>query len=438
MISSIRQNSLFKDSFWAIIGNGLSNAMMLASGILIARLLGKDLYGEYGIVKSTMVYAANFASFGLSVTSTKYVVQAIKEHPDCILSTIRNILRSAICFSIIVAVLILSLAKPLAAYLGSEELAMPLRVMAIMMIARSVNFTATGIIAGLGEFRKMAINNVISGIYMVLVCFPLTKAFSLNGALFALLSYQVANSSLNLLSIRNATRNLSGQIKNNNYREILFSSFPIALRDSSFVICNWVAILMLTKMSSMGELGIYTASTQWNAIITCIPALLNNVVLSHLSSSYDDVKKNKRTVFTMLAVYLSCTGFLFILVALFSSQIASLYGNSFAQMIPVLRIIIFATIPDCCSEVFQSEFVALGKNWFLFISRLVKDSTRMICVFLLLRNFNGVNGAYYFGIASLAASWAYFFVLLISFLITQKKRLLTLPTPSRSARCPLR
>ena len=37
------QSKLFKDSFWAVFGNGLGNALLLLAGILIARFLGKDL-----------------------------------------------------------------------------------------------------------------------------------------------------------------------------------------------------------------------------------------------------------------------------------------------------------------------------------------------------------------------------------------------------------
>ena len=422
-MKAITQNKLFKDSFWAILGNGLGSALMLASGILIARMLGKDLYGEYGIVKSTMVYAASFASFGLSVTSTKFVAQAIKENSSSVKSVIRNIIGVASCFSLVIAILLFALAHPLAIYLGTGDLTMPLRVMSVIMIARAVNFTATGILGGLGEFRKLAINNVIAGAYMLAACIPLTRSFSLGGALGALLSYQIVNSALNLNAIRVVTASLPGQVNFNNFKELISQSFPIALRDSSYVICNWVAILMLSKMTDMGELGVYTAATQWSAIITCIPGLLNNVVLSHLSATYDQKTRNMKTVRTMLVVYLSSTSFLFLLVAIFSRPIASMYGTTFDTLVPVLRLIIFATIPDCCSEVFQSEFVALGRNWFLFSARLVKDTLLLLSVYLLLSAFNGNNGAYYFAIASLAASFVYFVVLILSYLITEKKRI---------------
>ena len=77
------QSKLFKDSFWAIMGNGVGNLLIMLSGIFVARLLGKDLYGEYGVVKTTMFYIASFSCFGMGVTSTKFISQALKENPQC-------------------------------------------------------------------------------------------------------------------------------------------------------------------------------------------------------------------------------------------------------------------------------------------------------------------------------------------------------------------
>ena len=60
IIQSIKSNNLFKDSLWAVMGNGIGNFLMLFSGILIAKFLGKDLYGEY----SYQVEVANLADYG--------------------------------------------------------------------------------------------------------------------------------------------------------------------------------------------------------------------------------------------------------------------------------------------------------------------------------------------------------------------------------------
>lgn len=74
-------------------------------------------------------------------------------------------------------------------------------------------------------------------------------------------------------------------IKEDSVSDLLKFSFPIALQEISYAICNWAGILLLTKMSSLSEVGLYTATAQWNAVITMIPGMLANVVLSHLSGA---------------------------------------------------------------------------------------------------------------------------------------------------------
>lgn len=42
-------SNLFKDSFWALFGTVIGKALSLFAGIIVARFLGKGLYGEYGM-----------------------------------------------------------------------------------------------------------------------------------------------------------------------------------------------------------------------------------------------------------------------------------------------------------------------------------------------------------------------------------------------------
>lgn len=87
---TLLNSKLFRDSFWAVFGNGIGNALMLLAGILIARFLGKDLYGEYGVVKTTMFYIASFATFGLGFTSTKYIAQYMNDKKDYVRCIVKD------------------------------------------------------------------------------------------------------------------------------------------------------------------------------------------------------------------------------------------------------------------------------------------------------------------------------------------------------------
>ena len=69
LISKIKDSQIAKDSTWTVIGSAVSKCAAMVVGIIIARLLGVDAFGEYGMVKSTLFYIAVFSTFGLGSTA---------------------------------------------------------------------------------------------------------------------------------------------------------------------------------------------------------------------------------------------------------------------------------------------------------------------------------------------------------------------------------
>lgn len=408
------QSKLFKDSFWAVFGNGFGNALMLLAGILIARFLGKDLYGEYGVVKTTMFYIASFATFGLGFTSTKYIASSIKENPACLRSIVRSSMTITLLFSGLIAGLLLMFAPLVARFLEEENLVFPLRALAIVIVFKAITTTQIGILSGFKDFQHIAYNSLGSGLVMLALCVPLTYFFGLKGSLLSLLLSQMFNAFINYFSVRKYVRVLSGQIRKPYTREMLKFSLPVALQESSFTICHWAAILLLTKLSSIGELGLYTASVQWNSIILMIPTLLTNVVLSYLSSSANNEVQHKRNVRVMLLVNLVCTLIPFVVVYLLADLIASFYGPTFSAMSGVLRICTFSTILEATASVFKSNLLAKGCPWLLFSLRCLRDCFLVVAVYIMLISTGGENGAMMYSWAVLGASLLFLCLLLVS------------------------
>ena len=211
--------------------------------------------------------------------------------------------------------------------------------------------------------------------------------------------------------------------KNVSYKkELIFFSFPVALQESSFTICNWAAIMMLTKYSSLGEVGLYTASAQWNSIITMIPGLLVNVVLSYLSGSVNAKRQHEKTLKLMLCINFATTIFPFVIVYILANYIASFYGESFGEMSSVLRVLTFSTILEACSSVYKSELLALGKTWLLFSIRFVRDLILVLSVFMLLNYTDGYNGAIMYSWAVVIMSTIFFLVLFLIYKIEKIKK----------------
>lgn len=418
----LMRSRLFKDSFWAVFGNGLGNALLLLAGIIIARLLGKDVYGEYGVVKTTMLYIAGFATFGLGITSTKFVAQYMTEDRNHIESIVRASLQITIIFSGLIAVALLLFASSLAEFLDEPGMTYAFRILGLIVVCRSMTTTEAGILAGFGAFKDLAKNNVMAGIYMLITATLLTYFYGLTGAFIALLTSQALNMVLNYFSIRTECKTISNKGNTSYFKELISFSFPIALQESSYTICNWGGIMILTKLSTLGEVGMYSAAAQWNAIIAFVPGLLYNVVLSHLSSANDDVEKHYKTVNLMLKANLICTLIPLIVVCVSSKWIASFYGKSFEGLASLICLYSLITIPDCCAQVFKSEFISLGRNWFMFFLRAIKDAVLLVMAYILLKNVASIHGATLYVLATMSATILYFMLLSIFYLKHYKEQ----------------
>lgn len=381
-------SKFFKDSFWAVFGNGIGNALLMLSGILIARFLGKDLYGEYGLVKTTMFYVAAFSTFGLGYTSTKW----ISEYKSVDETKVRSIAIDAMKISLIssatLALLLIIFAPLLASYIGEPSLSIAFRFLGIIIICRACSTTASGIMAGLGMFKTIAYNSMYAGLVMSCVCVPLTYFWGIKGALLSLSLSQIFNAFVNIISVKGELSKFLDQTRDFFTKRLLTFSFPVALQELSYTLCNWGSMLMLTKWSSLGEVGIYTASSQWNAIILFVPGLLSNVMLSHLSQDTYNQERHKKTVNMMLLVNLMCTLLPFIIFYILTPWIVTFYGQTFVGMKTVMRVLVFGTIFTCLSSVLSNELIALGKTWVLFCLRFIRDMSNLVGSYFVLHYFS--------------------------------------------------
>lgn len=410
---SLRRSKFFKDSAWAVFGNGLGYGLLLIAGILIARFLGKDLYGEYGFIKTTMFQFAAFSTLGLGYTSTKYIAEYRAKDPSKIVGIARASLNITLFVSLLIALLLFVFASPLSIFLEAPSLKFPFQVLGIVLVLRALTTTQMGIMAGQGIFKSIAYVNFISGMLMLTLCIPLTYYLSLKGAFLALALSQLVCAALNHYCIHKANQSLPEQSPAAFVWTLTRFSIPVALQELTYALGRWLGVLMITKLSSLGEVGLFTASELWGSVILIIPSMLSNVMISHLSYSSNDPRQQAKSVRRMLAVNLVCTlsplGALFIL----SPWVVSFYGPSFHGMTEVMLIITSSTVFTCCSNVLSSELIAQGRTWSLFIIRCTRDFLTILTGFLLLREHHGVHAAKDYAISTLACAAVFFLLLYI-------------------------
>lgn len=390
----VLKDSLYKNSFWAVFGNGTGNFLLLLSGIFIARELGKDLYGEYGMVKTTMFTMATFATLAIGNTSTKFIAEYIQKDISCVRNIILTSLKIVLSFSLLMCAFLFVFSDAIANFVNEPKLSTSFKVLGVIIVFRALNTVGAGILGGFKDFKQVGINNIVAGITMFTLCIPLTRLYSISGAFVSLLTSQVCLCILNVFFVLKRYKSIKEYSSDQFGKKILVFSFPFALNEFVYTVTAWGNSLILTKYASLGDLGMYTACIQWNSIIMFVPGLLGNVILSYLSTSaVADNKTHDKFMLKMLMVNFLCTLFPLIVVAFSSNLISDYYGSSFSGLNVLLLISIWGTIFICLSRVFDSNLMSEGKRWTSFAISSSLNVLEFLIAFALLSNCNGHNAA---------------------------------------------
>ena len=371
----LQKSSFYKDSTWAIIGNSIGSFLMLFAGIIIARFLGKELYGEFGMVKVTLFNVAAFSTLGLSYTSTKFVAEYLVKKVEKVPSVARDSIYITFFTSLVLFLLVFIFARPLSIYCNAESLEMPFRVLGFLIIFRAISQVFAGIMGGFKMYKEQGINSIVSGFLYVVICIPLTFYGNLIGALIALSIYQILLSVLNGRTVFHALKGLDLPEKNkSSSMELLLKfSIPVAGQELTFFLVTWLSPILITRYASLGELGIYNACAQWFAICLYIPGLLRNVTLSYLTTANDRPMEQKVLIKRILSINIISSASVFLVVLLSSEIIVSFYGSSFTGMKQVLTVLILSSVFQSIIVVFSDNLLAEGKNWLMFVLRSIRD-----------------------------------------------------------------
>lgn len=409
IFSRLKSSALFRDSFWAIFGNVIGKGLSLIAGVFVARFLGSDLYGEYGIVKDTMVMIAIFSSFGLGYTATKFIAEDPKKsqmvHRVCMYITF--------VFSAFIAILLFILSDYVAMWIEAVHLNKILRWSSIAIIFNAINTTQIGELAGFKLYKAIALNSTIVGVITFIITIPLSYFFHLEGAVISLIISYACNCVLNYVVLRKQLAMYSSEKSSAgaSVKKILGFSLPVAMQESLFSITSWCGTWLLIKYAGYDQLGIYSVAAQWGSVVLYIPGTLRNVALSHLSTTNNDMQANNKVLRLLLKVNFVSTFLPFLAVAVLSNWICSWYGDTYVGLQSILIVVTFSSIISSLANVLTQELMALNKNWFLFGSRFIRDLSSLFMAFGLISIFQ--HGALSFAIAMLMSQIIYFVLLSI-------------------------
>jgi O-antigen/teichoic acid export membrane protein len=394
---------LARGVFWSMAGSVISRGMMLCATVLVARMLGKTVYGELGMIQSTVGMFGVFAGFGLGMTATKHVAEFRQSDPERAGRIIGISGLFAMGTGGVMALGVLVFAPWLAEHtINAPHLAGVLRIGALILFINALNGAQTGALSGFEAFKSIAHVNLFVGLisFPVLVCG--TYFGGLTGAVWALAVNLCFNWLLNHIALRKEAQRYRVPFSLRNCCQewsVLWKfSLPAALSGALVGPVNWACgALLVNQTGGYGEMGIFSAANQWRIAILFIPSMLGQVILPLLSNlSGESAERQYKKVLVLNVCLNFCIALAIVLpLTLFADFIMDAYGPDFDKGANVLRVLSFSAVLVAVNSVVGQAIISKGKMWMGFTFNALWAITLLVVGIVLLHKGYGALGLAY-------------------------------------------
>lgn len=283
---------LAKGVFWSVFGSIISRVLLFAAWILMARILGKEAYGEYGLIRNTVLMFATFAGFGMGITGMKFIAQYI----DIDKSKAGRIASLTLSFSAILGIIITILVVIFSDVIVEKTIKAPwLReefiVSAFILLFCAYNGAQVGILNGLKRFKEVAKVQLWNAV----ISLPIFVIGAYMGVMWSVVAYAISNLLLCIQSeyyVKQAERKDEITIKYSTgwkeWRLLYQYSLPATLSGIMIMPVKWVSEVMLVNHSGFAAMGIFSAVLTINIIVSALANTMTSPFISFMSSSKTD------------------------------------------------------------------------------------------------------------------------------------------------------
>ncbi len=365
---------LARGAFWSFFGAIISRGLSLISSVLVARMLGKEGFGELGIIQSSVGMFATFAGFGLGLTATKYVAEFRAKDP----AKAGRIIGLSSVVSLVTGGLITIILVVLAPWLAAKTLNAPklsglLILSAPLLLLGAWGGAQIGALAGFESFKRLAQLNLITGLlnFPLMVCGVYLGG--LTGAVLGAVCANLAGCALNSWALRFEMRKVGVPVIYSGCHAewpILWKfSLPSLLSGVMVGPVTWACnALLVNQPNGYAEMGLFNAANQWRSAIVFIPGTLGVVILPMLANMHGtkDLSNYKKTLKYNLVLNFIISLIVAITVCILAKIIMAAYGSGFRDGQVVLILLSSSAVLWATLNVIGQAIASSASMWWGF------------------------------------------------------------------------
>lgn len=369
---------LARGAFWTIIGTVVARGLNMAAMVLVARMLGKNEFGEIGIIQSTMAMFQTLAGFGLGWAATKYVAEYRNTDPARAGRVVAFSNLTAAGTGGIMALAFFAAAPWLAEHtLAAPQLGKALQISSLVLFLSTLAGTQNGTLAGFEAFQSIARISLFTGVLGIISIVGGAWFMGVEGAVWGMAASCAANWLLNLKNLRTETRRVAMHIPWRGCwqeRQILWKySIPAILGSIIYNLANWIsATLLVNRPDGFGEMGYYNAANQWFSALLFLPGVLGQACIPVLSERLGsgDLDRTKKILLYSCRLNAALIMPIVIFGAITSPWIMGLYGGDFIAAWATLAVTFLAAGITALQAPATQVITASGRMWMGFVMNL--------------------------------------------------------------------
>jgi O-antigen/teichoic acid export membrane protein len=277
-------------AFWSVIGAGCWQGAVLAASVVVARLLGPEALGEFGMVQSTVGMFGVFAGMGLGLTATRFIAEFRDKDPGRAGRVVGlTLLASVGCAGLISGVLAVAAPALCEGPMGAAHLVTTLRVGSLLLLFNTVAGVQTGALAGLEAFSAVAWTNFVRGGVTLGAVITATHLWGVFGAITGLAVGAFVGSTVAHFTLRRIALNNGMRIVYRGLRPelpLLWKlSIPAFLSGAAMYPVNWaVRAIVANQPGGYAALGVFTGAIRFQEVITYAGQTVGAALLPMLAS----------------------------------------------------------------------------------------------------------------------------------------------------------
>ena len=361
----------FGGAAWSVLGSVVSSGVTLIMWMLVARLLGKDVYGQFVIIQSTLSMVGVFAGFGIGVAAIRYAAE-LRERDTVRLGHILTLAeRSILGFGLLASTALVFAAGWMATHvLNAPGLSVPLTIAAVAVLFSALDSYQKSVLIGFESMRAFAIGTVIGVVAGFPIMLLAANYFGLQGAAVAMVVNALLQASISRYQMARelqkykVPRSAKGCLSEG---PVLWRfAFPALLSGALVGPAHWAAQAFLANTpNGYAELAVLGIAMQWFNVIMFVPGAAGRVVLPILTDhvTMNDHGGSRRILLYAMGANAIVAVPIAVIVGVFSPNIMNLYGISFGNdYVPLVLAVMTAALLAIQTPV-GNLLVASSRMW---------------------------------------------------------------------------